>query len=115
MSGRRRCPALLGAATTGVALALLVGPSLAVAEPGNPGSPRYGPGADGAGDPYFPLAGNGGIDVLHYRPRPRLHARTARTCARSRVASTASPRSTSSRRKTSTASTSTCAGSPRRG
>ena len=66
MSGRRRCPALLGAATTGLALVLLVGPSLAVAEPGNPGSPRYGPGADGAGDPYFPLAGNGGIDVLHY-------------------------------------------------
>ena len=58
MSGRR-CPALLGAVATGLALTLLVGPSLAVAE-------RYGPGADGAGDPYFPLAGNGGIDVVHY-------------------------------------------------
>ena len=63
---RRRRPVLLAAAATGVALALLAGPSLAVAEPGNPGSPRYGQGADGAGDPYFPLAGNGGIDVLHY-------------------------------------------------
>ena len=33
MSGRRRSPALLGAVTTGLALMLLVGPSLAVAEP----------------------------------------------------------------------------------
>ncbi|WP_426765046.1 M1 family metallopeptidase [Pseudarthrobacter sp. 1G09] len=30
------------------------------------GSPRYGPGAAGSGDPYFPYAGNGGYDVLHY-------------------------------------------------
>ena len=61
-----RRPALLAVATTGVALAVLAAPALAVAAPGNPGSPRYGAGADGAGDPYFPLAGNGGIDVLHY-------------------------------------------------
>ena len=31
-----------------------------------PCPPTYEPGADGAGDPYFPLAGNGGIDVVHY-------------------------------------------------
>lgn len=30
------------------------------------GSPRYSAGADGVGDPYFPQAGNGGIDVVHY-------------------------------------------------
>jgi len=63
MSGRRRLVLLAAGAT---ALALLTGPALAVAEPGDPGSPRYGQGADGVGDPYFPLAGNGGIDVLHY-------------------------------------------------
>jgi aminopeptidase N len=34
-------------------------------------SPRYGPGAPGAGDPYFPLAGNGGYDVKHYDLRIR--------------------------------------------
>ncbi|WP_173924431.1 M1 family metallopeptidase [Agromyces sp. Marseille-P2726] len=62
----RRRPALVATATGAVALAILAGPSLAVAAPGNPGSPRYSAGADGAGDPYFPLAGNGGIDVLHY-------------------------------------------------
>src|SRR5262245_25037751 len=30
----------------------------------NPGIPS--PGAAGIGDPYFPLLGNGGYDVLHY-------------------------------------------------
>lgn len=35
------------------------------APPGTPG-PRYTPGADGAGDAYFPFAGNGGYDVQHY-------------------------------------------------
>ena len=29
-------------------------------------SPRYVNGAPGAGDPYFPFAGNGGYDVRHY-------------------------------------------------
>src|SRR5262245_58791467 len=27
---------------------------------------RFGPGAPGIGDPYFPLDGNGGYDVDHY-------------------------------------------------
>lgn len=43
------------------AAAVLVGASAASAA-----AARYGPGADGAGDPYFPLAGNGGYDVAHY-------------------------------------------------
>ncbi|MET0525237.1 MAG: M1 family metallopeptidase [Nocardioides sp.] len=30
------------------------------------GGPRYVAGASGAGDPYFPFAGNGGYDVQHY-------------------------------------------------
>ncbi|WP_307858583.1 M1 family metallopeptidase [Microbacterium flavescens] len=55
----------LAAAAVAVATAL-VATSSAVAAPGSPGSPRYSPGAEGAGDPYFPLAGNGGIDVVHY-------------------------------------------------
>ncbi|WP_109474317.1 M1 family metallopeptidase [Ornithinimicrobium cavernae] len=53
----------LGGAT---ALALTLTPALAGAAPDRPGEPRYSEGAAGAGDPYFPLAGNGGIDVLHY-------------------------------------------------
>ena len=32
---------------------------------------RYTPGAPGIGDPYFPLAGNGGYDVRHYDLRVR--------------------------------------------
>lgn len=42
-----------------------VGASAAAATPGGPG-PRYTPGAEGAGDPYFAYAGNGGYDVGHY-------------------------------------------------
>ena len=30
------------------------------------GPPSFRPGAAGVGDPYFPLAGNGGLDVTHY-------------------------------------------------
>jgi hypothetical protein len=32
----------------------------------NGGHGQFGPGASGAGDPYFPLDGNGGYDVKHY-------------------------------------------------
>ncbi|HET6300768.1 M1 family metallopeptidase [Microbacterium sp.] len=49
-----------------VAATALVGSTAASAAPGRPGEPRYGAGAEGAGDPYFPASGNGGIDVLHY-------------------------------------------------
>ena len=41
-------------------LTLMVG-GVTVAAP-----PEYSPGAPGVGDPYFPLAGNGGYDVVHY-------------------------------------------------
>ena len=43
-----------------------VGAQTAAAAPGNPGGPRYTAGAPGAGDAYFPYAGNGGFDVRHY-------------------------------------------------
>ncbi|GAB2675559.1 M1 family metallopeptidase [Thalassiella azotivora] len=52
------------AAVAGLAVSLAGGP--AAAAPGQPGSPRFIAGAPGVGDPYFPLAGNGGIDVVHY-------------------------------------------------
>lgn len=64
MSSRRTTFVTLAAA--GLAAAVISGPSLAVAAPDQPGTPRYGEGAAGVGDPYFPLAGNGGTDVLHY-------------------------------------------------
>lgn len=58
---KSRACALIAA---GVSLALI--PGTAVAAPGEPGAPRYSAGSDSAGDPYFPLSGNGGIDVRHY-------------------------------------------------
>ena len=63
MTARRRFLLATGATVTAVGL---LGSALAQAAPGDPAAPRYAPGAAGAGDPYFPLAGNGGTDVLHY-------------------------------------------------
>lgn len=47
-----------------VGIAVLTAPVAAMAVPGD--GPRYVVGASGAGDPYFPFAGNGGYDVQHY-------------------------------------------------
>lgn len=55
----------LGLAVIALA-ALLVVPGGALAAPGAPATPRYEAGAPGAGDDYFPYAGNGGYDVQHY-------------------------------------------------
>ncbi|MGH8824846.1 MAG: M1 family metallopeptidase [Jiangellaceae bacterium] len=58
--------------TLGRVTAVLVGMSMlglpagALAAPGQPGAPRYTAGASGAGDEYFPFAGNGGYDVQLY-------------------------------------------------
>jgi aminopeptidase N len=41
-------------------------------------SERSKPGAPGAGDPYFPLDGNGGYDVKHYDIRVAYHPATDR-------------------------------------
>ena len=49
----------LGRAVAACAVLLLLLPAAAAAR-------QFSPGAAGAGDPYFPLAGNGGYDVLHY-------------------------------------------------
>lgn len=52
-------PRTLAVATiTAAALGLTLAPTAAAA--------TFTPGAEGAGDPYFPLAGNGGYDVQHY-------------------------------------------------
>ena len=39
---------------------------LAAVAPAGAQAPPFRPGAPGLGDPYFPLAGNGGYDVRHY-------------------------------------------------
>jgi aminopeptidase N len=54
------------AAITTAAVLALGGVSSAAAAPDKPGQPRYTAGAAGEGDAYFPYAGNGGYDVLHY-------------------------------------------------
>lgn len=49
------------------AAVMLGGVATAVpAAPADPAAPAAGPGAAGIGDPYFPLDGNGGIDVRRY-------------------------------------------------
>jgi aminopeptidase N len=63
MRSRRKGVVGLVAATL---TAVLLVPGGALAAPGNPGQPRFSPGADGAGDDYFPYSGNGGYDVQHY-------------------------------------------------
>ena len=58
MRVRRQVSLALAAVLVGTgALALSTGPAAAQ---------RYTAGAAGAGDPYFPFAGNGGYDVKHY-------------------------------------------------
>jgi len=59
---RRR---MLGGATVALVVIAGIGVTGAAAAPKGPG-PRYTAGAAGAGDPYFPNAGNGGYDVQHY-------------------------------------------------
>ena len=57
----------IGAMVTAAVLAVGgIGASSAAAAPEKPGGPRYTAGAEGEGDAYFPYAGNGGYDVLHY-------------------------------------------------
>src|SRR5262245_14008461 len=53
-----RCSALLRAMVLAACLAAVPGVAQA--------APNFTPGAQGVGDPYFPLEGNGGYDVKHY-------------------------------------------------
>jgi hypothetical protein len=56
----------LGGTSLAAALCLLLVAGLASASGRDPGG-TFTPGAAGAGDPYFPLDGNGGYDAQHYR------------------------------------------------
>lgn len=53
-------------AAAALTLLTAAGAGITPAQAAPQGGPRYGPGAAGSGDPYFPYAGNGGYDVLHY-------------------------------------------------
>ena len=64
MGARRRVIGGLTAVLLGAGMLALSGGAMAA--PGDPGGPRYTAGAAGAGDAYFPFAGNGGYDVPHY-------------------------------------------------
>ena len=64
MKARRQVVA--GLAAVAVGMGLVGVPGGAAAGPGKRGGPRFTAGAPGAGDLYFPFAGNGGYDVLHY-------------------------------------------------
>ncbi len=72
----RRASALLGLATALVA-GVLSTPAPASAAPE--------PGAPGIGDSYFPLDGNGGIDVLRYRIHDRYRFASGRLSGRTRL------------------------------
>ena len=52
--------------STTACVALLAAAALVAAAPAAAAPPEFTPGSDGLGDPYFPLAGNGGYDVRHY-------------------------------------------------
>ena len=56
----------IAAVATAAVLAVGGVSGAAAAPPDKPGGPRYTAGASGEGDAYFPYAGNGGYDVLHY-------------------------------------------------
>ena len=44
---------------------VICGALLALAQPAAARA-AFGPGSPGLGDPFFPLAGNGGYDIAHY-------------------------------------------------
>ncbi|HET8618050.1 MAG TPA: M1 family metallopeptidase [Acidimicrobiales bacterium] len=64
MQLRKQVLGMLTAAAIGAGALVLTG-GVTAAQSG-PGGPRYTAGAPGAGDAYFPFAGNGGYDVRHY-------------------------------------------------
>mgnify|MGYP006314874231 CR=1 FL=1 len=64
MRVRRRVSGALAAVLVGMGT-LVLSAGASAAQTG-PGGPRYTAGDAGAGDAYFPFAGNGGYDVQHY-------------------------------------------------
>jgi peptidase M1-like protein len=54
-----------------------------------PAAPVFTPGAPGAGDPYYPLDGNGGYDVQHYRLELRYEPGTDHLGGRATITASA--------------------------
>jgi len=79
-------PALFASALT-AATASPAPPRPAQGHPAQNGA--FTPGAPGAGDPYFPRAGNGGYDARHYDIRLRYEPRDRRIAATTRVTAVA--------------------------
>lgn len=73
------------AAATLTALAATPGASAAQGVSGD----EFGPGSAGSGDPYFPLAGNGGYDVEHYLVDLTYDPRAQHLDATARITATA--------------------------
>ena len=63
---RVRVQALAALSAALVGMVTLVAPSGAAPAGQRAPGERYTPGDSGAGDAYFPFAGNGGYDVRHY-------------------------------------------------
>jgi aminopeptidase N len=74
----RPLPALLGSVLAGTLVATMLG---------GPAAARLAPtpGSAGIGDPYFPLDGNGGIDVLHYDIRDGYRFTSGRLAGHTRL------------------------------
>jgi aminopeptidase N len=64
-------------AAAGLGTGLLLAAGFALPSPAQAAS-TFTPGSAGLGDPFFPLAGNGGYDVLHYALRLGYEPRTRR-------------------------------------
>jgi aminopeptidase N len=71
------------------ALALLVAVGACTSDPSDPATPDFRPGADGAGDPYFPTYGNGGYDVAGYDLDLRYDPKTGVLGGRATITATA--------------------------
>jgi aminopeptidase N len=83
--------ALLGLLVLGLAVAVPAASATPAAVPA-PVARRavtFTPGAAGAGDPYFPRAGNGGYDVGHYDLAVRYQPRLGRLHGRATISATA--------------------------
>ena len=75
-------PTAIASRTLAVAAALAL---LLVLPVGAAATGPFSPGAAGAGDPYFPLYGNGGYDVRHYTISVRYRPATDRLSGRTRI------------------------------
>jgi aminopeptidase N len=71
--------------TSGLAAAIAVVSAFALA----PGALAQSPGAPGIGDPYFPLAGNGGYEVDHYDLALKVRPKVDRVKAVATISATA--------------------------